>query len=150
LPPIICGLLTVVLILVALWFPAASAQTLPAADMAVMRSALAAAQSGDWSRAYASAATATDPLPVKILRWVEYARPGAPGRFPDIAEFIEKNPDWPGQKALRKHAEEALAGESDAVAADWFKRYPAVSPMGKVREAEMVINSGDLDGGIAG
>jgi soluble lytic murein transglycosylase len=149
LPPIVCGLLPVVLIIVALWFPAASAQTLPAADMEVMRSALAAAQSGDWSRAYASAATATDPLPVKMLRWMEYARPGAPGRFPDIAEFIEKNPDWPGQKALRKHAEEALAGESDAVAAEWFKRYPAVSPTGKVREAEMMINSGNLDAGIA-
>ena len=148
-PPIVCGLLPVVLIIVALWFPAASAQTLPAADMEVMRSALAAAQSGDWSRAYASAATATDPLPVKMLRWMEYARPGAPGRFPDIAEFIEKNPDWPGQKALRKHAEEALAGESDAVAAEWFKRYPAVSPTGKVREAEMMINSGNLDAGIA-
>jgi soluble lytic murein transglycosylase len=118
--------------------------------MAVMRSALAAAQSGDWGRAYASAATATDPLSVKILRWMDYARPGAPGRFPDIAEFIEKHPDWPGQKALRKHAEEALASESDAAAVDWFKRYPAVSPTGKVREAEMVINSGDLDGGIAG
>ena len=148
-PPIVCGLLPVVLILVALCFPAATAQTLPAADMEVMRSALAAAQSGDWSRAYAGAATITDPLPVKMLRWMDYARPGAPGRFPDIAEFIEKNPDWPGQKALRKHAEEALAGESDAVAAEWFKRYPPVSPTGKVREAEMMMNSGDLDGGIA-
>jgi soluble lytic murein transglycosylase len=80
---------------------------------------------------------------------MEYARPGAPGRFPDIAEFIEKNPDWPGQKSLRKHAEEALAAESDAVAADWFKRYPPVSPTGKIREAEMMMNSGDLDAGIA-
>ena len=148
-PPIVCGLLPVALIFVALCFPAASAQTLPAADMEVMRSALAAAQSGDWSRAYAGAAAITDPLPTKMLRWMEYARPGAPGRFPDIAEFIEKNPDWPGQKALRKHAEEALAGESDTVAAEWFKRYPPVSPTGKVREAEMAINSGNLDAGIA-
>ncbi len=48
-PPIVCGLLPVVLILVALGFPAATAQTLPAADMEVMRAALAAAQAGDWS-----------------------------------------------------------------------------------------------------
>jgi soluble lytic murein transglycosylase len=113
--------------------------------MEVMRSAISAAQGGDWSRAYAGAATATDPLPVKMLHWMDYARPGAPGRFPDIAEFIEKNHDWPAQKAMRKHAEEALAGESDAVAAEWFKRYPPVSPTGKVREAEMMVNSGDLD-----
>ena len=148
-PPIVRGLLPVVLIFVALGFPAAKAQTLPAADMEAMRSALAAAQGGDWSRAYAVAATTTDPLPVKMLRWLDYARPGAPGRFPDIAEFIEENPDWPGQKALRKHAEEALAAESDAVAAEWFKRYPPVSPTGKVREAEMMMNSGDLEGGTA-
>jgi soluble lytic murein transglycosylase len=149
LPPIVCGLLPVVLILVALGFPAATAQTLPPADMEVMRSALAAAQGADWSRAYAGAAAITDPLSVKMLRWMDYARPGAPGRFPEIAEFIEKNPDWPGQKALRKHAEEALAGESDGVAAEWFKRYPPVSPTGKVREAEMMMNSGDFDGGVA-
>ena len=52
-PPIVRGLLPVVLIFVALGFPAAKAQTLPAADMEAMRSALAAAQAGDWSRAYA-------------------------------------------------------------------------------------------------
>src|SRR4029077_11135926 len=56
---------------------------------------------------------------------------------------------WPGQKALRKHVEEALAGETDAAAAEWFKRYPPVSPTGKIREAEMMINSGDLEGGTA-
>src|SRR5260370_32798102 len=93
LPPLVCGLLPVVLIFVALGSPAASAQTLPAADMEMMRSALAAAQGGDWSRAYAGAAKATDPLPLKMLRWMDCARPGAPGRFPDIAEFIAKNPD---------------------------------------------------------
>jgi soluble lytic murein transglycosylase len=149
LPPIVCGLLPVVLISIALGLPAAAAQTLPAADMDVMRSALAAAQAADWSRAYAGAATINDPLPLKMLRWLDYARPGAPGRFPEISEFIEKNPDWPGQKALRKHAEEALAAESDAVASEWFKRYPPVSPTGKAREADIMMNSGDLDGGIA-
>jgi soluble lytic murein transglycosylase len=149
LPPIVRGLLPVVLIFVALGFPAAMAQALPATDVEMMRSALAAAQGGDWSRAYAGAATATDPLPVKMLRWMDCARPGAPGRFPEITEFIENNPGWPGQKSLRKHAEEALAGESDAVAAEWFKRYPPVSPTGKIREAEMMMNSGDLDAGIA-
>jgi soluble lytic murein transglycosylase len=82
-----------------------------------------------------------------MLRWIDYARPGAPGRFPDIVEFIEKNPDWPGQKALRKHAEEALVGESDNTAADWFEHYPPISAAGRVREAEIMLNSGDLAGG---
>jgi soluble lytic murein transglycosylase len=127
--------------------PAPRAATLSAADTQAMRSALAAAQIGDLGRAYAEAATTTDPLPLKMLRWMDCARPGAAGRFPEIAEFIEKNPDWPGQKALRKHAEEALAGESDAVAAEWLKRFPPLSTAGKIREAEILLNSGDLGGG---
>ena len=109
---------------------AANAQSLSAADLQAVRGALTAAQSGEFGRAYAEAAAATDPLPAKILRWMDCARTGAPGRFPDIAEFIEKNPDWPGQKTLRRHAEEALAAESDAVAGEWLKRYPPVSAAG--------------------
>jgi soluble lytic murein transglycosylase len=143
------GLFVVVLVAVALGYPPANTQTLPAVDLDAMRAALAAEQSGDWSRAYASLTTTADPLPLKMLRWMDYVRPGAPGRFPDIAEFIEKHPDWPGQRPLRRHAEEALAGESDEVAAEWFKRYPPVSAAGKVRQAEMTINSGDLEGGTA-
>ena len=146
-PSIVCGTLSIVLIALTLSLPASAAETLPAADLDVMRAALAAALSGDWTRAYASASGINDPLPMKMLHWMDYARPGAPGRFPDISEFIEQNPDWPAQKALCKHAEEALAGELDAVAADWFKRHPPVSPTGKLREAEIMINLGDLEGG---
>ena len=148
-PPIVCGTLSIVLLILTLGVPASATETLPAADLDAMRAALAAAQGGDWTRAYTSASTITDPLPLKMLHWMDYARPGAPGRFPDISEFIEHNPHWPAQKALRKHAEEALAGESDTVAADWFKRHPPVSSTGKLREAEIMMNSGDLDGGTA-
>ena len=127
----------------------AQAEALSEADLQATRAALAAAQGGDWSRAYADVASISDPLPLKIVRWMDYSRPGAPGRFPDIADFIEENPEWPRQKALRKHAEEALAGESDALAADWLNRYPAVSAAGKVRIAEIILNSGDLEDSTA-
>ena len=128
---------------------AGRAQTIPNADLGTARAALAAAQAGDWSRAYAGAATIKDPLLLKMLRWIAYSSPGAPGRFVDIADFIEKNPDWPHQKALRKHAEEALAGEADAVAADWLRRYPPLSAAGQVRASEILLNTGDLAGGTA-
>src|SRR5438445_11900242 len=118
-------------------------------DLQQTRATLAAAQSGDWARAYASAAAVGDPLSLKIVRWLDYSRPGTPGRFADIAEFIDKNPNWPRQKALRRHAEEALAGESEAVAADWFKRRPPVSGIGKVREAEIMLSAGSLEDGTA-
>ncbi len=126
-----------------------SAQALSDADLGASRAALAAAQAGDWNRAIAASAPVKDLLLLKMLRWVDYASPGAPGRFADIADFIEKNPDWPHQKALRKHAEEALSGETDAVAADWLKRYPPLSAAGQVRAAEILLNAGDAAGGTA-
>jgi soluble lytic murein transglycosylase len=146
--PMVRGWFFVALVVFTFYGSMGLAQTLSAADMQAMRLALAAAQSGDRSRAYTDVAAITDPLPPKMLRWVDYACPGAPGRFPEIAEFIEKNPDWPGQRALRKHAEEALIGESDSTAADWFKRYPPISAAGRVREAEIMLNSGDLVGSV--
>jgi len=145
--PIVRGLLFVALVIFTINVPAPRAQTLSAAETQAMRSALAAAQIGDWGRAYAEAGATTDPLPLKMLRWMDYARPGAAGRFPEIVDFIEKNPDWPGHKALRRHAEEALAGESDLAAAEWLKRFPPISAAGRVREAEILLNSGDLAGG---
>jgi soluble lytic murein transglycosylase len=129
--------------------PPVRAQGMSEPDLQATRTALAAAQSGDWMRAYASVAAVGDPLPLEIVRWLDYSRAGPPGRFVDIAEFIEKNPDWPRQTALRRHAEEALIGESDAIAADWFGRRPPVSGVGKVREAEIMLSSGNLEGGIA-
>jgi soluble lytic murein transglycosylase len=128
---------------------AAQAQMLSDADLGATRAAFAAAQAGDWARAYADATPIKDPLPLKMLRWMDYASPGAPGTFAEIADFIDKNPDWPHQKALRKHAEEALAGETDAVAADWLKRYPPISAAGQVRAAEILLNAGDVAGGTA-
>ena len=139
------GLSLAVSILLAAQSPA-DAQSLSAADLPAMRSALASAQAGDFGRAYAEAGAINDPLPLKMLRWMDYARPGAPGRFPDIADFIEKNPDWPGQKELRRHAEEASAAETDAVAGEWLKRYPPIGAAGKVREADIVFNTGDAAG----
>jgi soluble lytic murein transglycosylase len=124
----------------------AKAQALSAADQQSMRSALTAAQAGDFGRAYAEAGAIKDPLPIKMLRWMDYARPGAPGRFPDITDFIEKNRDWPAQKALRRHVEEASAAETDAVAGEWLERYPPISAAGRVREAEIMLNAGDLAG----
>jgi soluble lytic murein transglycosylase len=144
--PTVRGLVFVVLTVLIIKVPTGLGQALPAADLQTMRTALTAAQSGDWNRAYLEAAI-TDPLPTKILHWIEYSRPGTPGRFPEIAKFIEQNSNWPGQKSLRKHAEEALVGESDATAADWFARYPPISIAGKVRAAEIMLSSGDLADG---
>ena len=127
----------------------ARAQGLADADLAAARAAFAAARTGDWSRAYAAAAPIKNPLLLKMLHWEDYASPGAPGSFAEIADFIAKNPNWPHQTALRKHAEEALAGESDAVAAAWLERYPPLSAAGQVRAAEIKLAAGNIAAGTA-
>ncbi len=47
------------------------------------------------------------------------------------------------------HAEEALAGETDATAAAWFARFPPLSATGQIRAAEIKLKSGDVNGGTA-
>src|SRR5256885_4420440 len=93
--------------------------------------AVAAARSGDWPQAYASAAQSKDKVLLKIVRWLDYTRPTPGSRFAELAAFIDQNPDWPLQKKLLRRAEEALTGESDEGAADWLKRHPPIGGVGK-------------------
>src|SRR6266481_3757950 len=70
--------------------------------------AVAAANGGDWAKAYAQAGQSRDPLVQKIVRWLDYTRASPGGRFTEIASFIDQNPDWPLPKTLRRRAEEAM------------------------------------------
>ena len=111
--------------------------------------AITAARGGDWNQAYAQAGQSGDPLTQKIVRWLDYTRSSPGGRFAEIAGFIGRNPDWPLSKTLRRRAEDAMASESDDTAADWLKRHPPVSGVGKARAAEIMINRGSRDAGTA-
>lgn len=127
----------------------APAQDLTDADRAAAVEAITAARAGQWPQAYADAARSANPLPVKIVRWLDYTRASVTGRFADVAAFIEQNPNWPAQKILHRQAEQALANESDDVAAPWLKRFPPVSAMGKARLAAIQLARGDTAGGQA-
>ena len=141
-------LLLIVVALLAV-FRSAHAEDLSDADRAAGVAAIAAARAGDWPQAYTAAGRSTNPLPAKIVRWLDFTRSNVTGRFSDISQFIEQNPDWPGQKILRRQAELALASESDDVAAAWLKRFPPVTPLGKARLASIQIARGDAEGGLA-
>lgn len=118
-------------------------------DGTAARAVLLAARAGDWSRAAAEAARVQDPVLRKVLHWMALIHASPQGRFAEISAFIGQNPEWPGQRTLRRQAEEALSGQSDAVAAAWLKRYPPVSAAGLVRQAEILIDRGDTAGGTA-
>ena len=119
-----------------------------AADSAGI-AAITAARGGDWNQAYGQAGQSGDPLTQKIVRWLDYTRSNPGGRFPEIAGFIEENPDWPLRKTLKRRAEDAMASESDDTAADWLKRHPPVSGAGQARAAEIMINRGNVSAGAA-
>jgi soluble lytic murein transglycosylase len=127
----------------------ARADDLSDADRAAGIAAIASARTGDWTQAYVAAARSGNPLPMKIVRWLDYTRSNVTGRFSDISVFIEQNPAWPSQKLLRRHAEEALGSESDDVAAPWLKLFPPVSAIGKGRAAAIEMARGDAAKGLA-
>ena len=103
--------------------------------------AVAAARAGNWKQAYAEAAHSTDAMALPVVRWLDFTGGGAggDGRFADIAAFIARHPDWPLQNTLERRAEAALATESDATAAAWFKDHPPISGPGKARAAEILL-----------
>ncbi len=141
-------LLVIVVGLVAVCRPL-HAEDLSDADRTAAVAAITAARAGNWTEAYTDAGRSANPLPMKIVKWLDFTRSNVTGRFSDISVFIEQNPDWPGQKILRRQAEEALASESDDVAAAWLKRFPPVSPLGKARLASIEMARGDTEGGLA-
>ena len=118
-------------------------------DSAAAVAAVTAARNGDWAKAYAQAAQSRDDVAAKVVRWLDYTRASPGGRFAEIADFIEHNPDWPLQKILRRRAEEALASESDDAAAKWFARHPPISGAGAARAAEILLQQGKREAGAA-
>jgi soluble lytic murein transglycosylase len=111
--------------------------------------AIAAANGGDWNKAYGQASQSKDRLALKIVRWLDYVRNATGGRFTEIAAFIDQNPDWPSQKVMRRRAEAAISGASDDEAAEWLKRFPPLTGPGKVRGAEILLHRGKTEAGTA-
>ncbi|HZU89933.1 MAG TPA: lytic transglycosylase domain-containing protein, partial [Stellaceae bacterium] len=90
-----------------------------------------------------------DPVAIKVLRWMDLIHAQPAGRFAEIAAFLAQNPDWPGQKALRRQAEAALSGQPDTTAAAWLARHPPLSAAGLVRQAEILLDRGNAAAGAA-
>jgi soluble lytic murein transglycosylase len=123
----------------------ADAAALSEADRQAYRLAFAAIRAGDWSGAYEKAQQAQDPLLGKAVRFLDLSRQGSGARFRDIADFVIGNPDWPGQTLLRQRAEEAISTASDDEVGSWFARFPPVTAVGRLREADYLLAHGQTD-----
>src|SRR5262249_4829147 len=57
--------------------------------------------------------------------------------------------DWPSLMVLRQHAEEAMAGVADKTLDEWFERFPPVTSAGKLKQAQIWIDTGRVEEGKA-
>lgn len=86
----------------------ADSSGLSARDIAIYKQAFAAVDKDRWKEARRLADTAKDPLPGKVIRWLDLTRPG-PGRdFKEMSDFLKANPDWPLRYTLTQQAERAM------------------------------------------
>jgi soluble lytic murein transglycosylase len=118
-------------------------------DRQIYREAFQAARGGDWSKAGDVITPAHDRLLAKTLWWMNLSRGSSGATFGDLLEFLVKNPDWPGALTLRQHAEESMAGISDGTLAEFFQRFPPVTPAGKLKLADLELSAGRQGDGLA-
>ncbi len=86
----------------------AESSGLSARDITVYKQAFAQVKKDRWKEARRLAATAKDPLPAKVILWLDLTRPG-PGRdFKEMSDFLKANPDWPLRYTLTQQAERAM------------------------------------------
>jgi soluble lytic murein transglycosylase len=129
---------------------AAKAETLSAADQAVYRAAFAAVAAEKWVDARKLAAQGKNPLPEKVIQWLDLIRPG-PGRsFTELTQFIRDNPDWPRQETLQAQAERAMpAGLSDKEVLAWLQGREPRTLAGSLQLGQALLAHGSKDQAVA-
>ena len=125
---------------------AVAAEPLSAHDLPIVRQAFDLMDRDLWARAESLARGASDPLPAKIILWLDLQRSQAGHSFGEVAQFIEENPDWPRQSTLRLRAEETIDQVPDAALRTWFQHHKPASPFAKLKEAELMVAGSDPAG----
>lgn len=114
-------------------------------DQAIAAQAFEALDRGSLSKAEDLADGASDKLAYKILRWIDLQRPLSGHSFAEISEFIDANPEWPHQNALKSRAEEGIANVPDATLKSWFERHKPVTPLARLKEADFLTADGKTE-----
>ena len=126
--------------------PARAAEPLSAHDLPIARQAFDLMDRGQWARAESLAQSAGDPLPARIILWLDLQRSQAGHSFAEIAQFVDQHPDWPRQATLRLRAEETIDQVPEPALRLWFSHHKPVSPFARLKEAELTVAGGDPDG----
>ncbi len=134
---------------VAAWLvasPPSRADEFSAGETAAARAAITSFDKGDVTGAYDTAEHAHFPLLVKLVTWLDLTRPGTSADFPTISAFVDRNPDWPSQALLKKHAEDAMTDATPpAQVIKWFQTFSPQGPNGAGRYVDALTTSGKRD-----
>jgi soluble lytic murein transglycosylase len=102
---------------------------------------MAAIKADRWADAQAEAARVADPVPEKLVLYLRLRAPGAV-TAEEIAQFMQRNPDWPAQAMLERRRQEAIASEPDDAAALAQCTPPPTMAGAILRCAEATANTG--------
>src|SRR4051812_43258572 len=103
---------------------------------------LPAIRADRWGEARAAAARFADPVTEKLVLYYRLLTPGG-ATAPEIADFVQRNPDWPQPALLERRRQEAIALEPDdaTVLAQCAAGEPSQAPA-LMRCAEGLANAG--------
>ncbi len=106
--------------------PRAAAATAEAEAMILM-------SGNEWIDARNKVMSIGSPDMVKLYEWMLYREDYDTLPFKRIASFIEENPHWPNQSALKKSAERNMPSSmpADQIMA-WFSKYPPLTGRGAI------------------
>ncbi|MCC6598335.1 MAG: transglycosylase SLT domain-containing protein [Alphaproteobacteria bacterium] len=84
-----------------------------------------------------------DAFASKLYFWLLFSRKDAADAYPQLAQFIRQNPDWPGVDNLKRKVERVMPGflKANEVIA-WYRDYPPETAEGVDRYAQALISAG--------
>ena len=121
----------------------AVAETLSASDQAIYRTAFKLIEKGKWDDARTLALTAKNPLPAKVIEWLDLIRPGMGRSFDEISAFMQANPAWPYQITMQSMAERNMPDNmSPREVQAWFTNRTPQTAYGAAALARALIQQG--------
>jgi peptidoglycan lytic transglycosylase len=94
------------------------------------------ADHSQWDKAFYHAKIVEDPLVYKIVQWLRLKDEKSTVSFAEIKKFLEENPKWFDQRALKKRAEDLLLKDktiSNKEMLTWLEMNAPYSSSGKVK-----------------
>ncbi len=102
---------------------------------------LTAVKADRWADAQAAAAGFADPVAEKLVLYLRLRAPGA-ATASEIADFMQRNPDWPAQALLERRRQEAMASDPDDAAVLAQCATPPTLAAAMLRCANATANAG--------